>query len=52
MAKRRGNGEGSITYRKKDKRWQGSCIVGYDENGKPRRKYFTGNLGRSQREDG
>ena len=42
MAKRRGNGEGSITYRKKDKRWQGSCTVGYDENGKPRRRYFYG----------
>lgn len=42
MAKRRGNGEGSITKRK-DGRWQGSVLVGYDlETGKPKRKYFYG----------
>lgn len=42
MAKRRGNGEGSITKRK-DGRWQGSVLVGYNlETGKPKRKYFYG----------
>ncbi|MGI6308449.1 MAG: tyrosine-type recombinase/integrase [Dethiobacteria bacterium] len=42
MAKRRGSGEGSITKRK-DGRWQGSVLVGYDlETGKPKRKYFYG----------
>jgi len=40
MAKRRGNGEGSITKRK-DGKWQGSVLIGYDpETGKPKRKYF------------
>ena len=40
MAKRRGNGEGSITKRK-DGRWQGSILIGYDlETGRPKRKYF------------
>jgi len=43
MAKRRGNGEGSITYRKKDKRWQGYVTVGYDpETEKPVKKYYYG----------
>lgn len=42
MAKRRGNGEGSITKRK-DGRWQGYATVGYDpESGKPKKKYFYG----------
>jgi len=42
MAKRRGNGEGSITKRK-DGRWQGYVTVGYDvETGKPKKKYFYG----------
>ena len=42
MAKRRGDGEGSIT-RRKDGRWQGSALIGYDrETGKPIRKYFYG----------
>lgn len=40
MAKRRGNGEGSITKRK-DGRWQGYATVGYDpESSKPKKKYF------------
>lgn len=42
MAKRRGNGEGSITKRK-DGRWQGYATIGYDpEIGKPKKKYFYG----------
>jgi integrase len=42
MAKRRGNGEGSITKRK-DGKWQGSVLIGYDlETGRPKRKYFYG----------
>ena len=42
MAKRRGNGEGSITKRKSDGR-QGYVTVGYDvETGKPKKKYFYG----------
>ena len=42
MAKRRGNGEGSITQRK-DGRWQACIKVGYNaENGKPKYKYFYG----------
>ncbi len=41
MAKRRGNGEGSVT-RRKDGRWQASVSVGKDENGNPIRKYYYG----------
>ena len=42
MAKRRGNGEGSITKRK-DGKWQGSVLIGYNlETGRPKRKYFYG----------
>ena len=42
MAKRRGDGEGSITKRK-DGKWQGSVLTGYNpETGKPVRKYFYG----------
>ncbi len=40
MAKRRGNGEGSI-YRDKDGRWRGSVHVGYG-GGKRRRKLVSG----------
>ena len=36
---RRGNNEGSITQRA-DGRWQAAVLIGYDEKGKPRRKYF------------
>jgi integrase len=40
--RRRGHGEGSIT-RRKDGRWQGSVLLGYDpETGKEKRKYFYG----------
>lgn len=42
MAKRRGNAEGSITYRKKDKRWQGVITIGYDPESKPKRQYYYG----------
>ena len=41
MSKRRGNGEGSI-YRKSNGRWCASLTVGYDENGKRRRRYIYG----------
>lgn len=34
MAKRRKRGEGSI-YLRKDGRWEGRCVVGYDDNGLP-----------------
>lgn len=38
----RGHGEGSITKRK-DGRWQGSVLIGYDpETGNEKRKYFYG----------
>lgn len=39
--KRRGNGEGSI-YRRKDGRWCGSLVIGYDANGKRRRRIVYG----------
>lgn len=42
MAKKRGNGEGSITKRK-DGRWMGAATVGFDvDKGKPQRKYYYG----------
>ncbi len=42
MAKKRGNGEGSISQRK-DGTWVAAATVGYDvEKGKPVRKYFYG----------
>jgi len=42
MAKRRGNGEGSITQRK-DGRWQGCITIGMDpKTGKPKKQYFYG----------
>ncbi len=41
MAKRRGNGEGTITERK-DGRWQGSILLGYTADGKPRRPTVYG----------
>ena len=37
MAKKRKNGQGTIRLRK-DGRWEGRHIVGYDENGKPKTK--------------
>ncbi len=41
MAKRRGNGEGSI-YRKKDGTWCAVLTVGYDENEKRKQRYIYG----------
>ena len=44
MAKRnsrRGKGEGTI-FKRKDGRWQGAITIGYDENGKQRRKTVYG----------
>ncbi|MBC7341192.1 MAG: site-specific integrase [Clostridia bacterium] len=42
MAKRRGNGEGTI-YKRSDGTWAGQVTVGYDpETGRPRRKSFYG----------
>lgn len=39
MAKRKSNGEVSITKRK-DGRWQDAVSIGNDDNGKIKRKYF------------
>ncbi len=41
IAKRRGNGEGSI-YRKPDGSWCASLTVGYNENGSRKRRYLYG----------
>ncbi len=41
MAKRRGNGEGSI-YRKADGTWCATLTVGFDPNGKRKRRYRYG----------
>jgi len=38
---KRGNNEGSI-YKRKDGRWVASITVGYNDNGKPKRKNFYG----------
>ena len=37
MAKRRKSGEGTVRQRK-DGRWEGRVVVGYDENGLPKTK--------------
>lgn len=37
MTKRRKRGSGSI-YRRKDGRWEGRYVIGYDEDGLPRTK--------------
>ena len=37
MAKRRANGEGNIRKRK-DGRWEGRAVVGYDDKGLPKTK--------------
>lgn len=37
MAKRRKPGSGSVHLRK-DGRWEGRCVVGYDQRGYPRTK--------------
>lgn len=39
--KRRGNGEGSI-YRRSDGKWCATLAVGYDQNGKRKRRYLYG----------
>ena len=41
MAKRRGDGEGSI-YLQKDGRWRGEISLGYKTDGRPRRKVLYG----------
>ena len=41
MAKRRGNGEGSI-YRRKDGKWCAVLTIGHDQNGKRKRRYLYG----------
>lgn len=42
MSKKRGNNEGSIYYRKSDKRWCGSITIGRNDNGKARRRVVYG----------
>ena len=37
MGKRRKKGEGSVRQRK-DGRWEGRVVIGYDEKGCPRRR--------------
>ena len=41
MARRRGNGEGSI-YRTPNGQWCAALTIGYDGNGKRRRRYLYG----------
>lgn len=41
MAKKRGNGEGTI-IKVKDGFWRGAIVIGRDENGKIKRKWFNG----------
>ncbi len=41
MAKKRCNGEGTLR-KKSDGRWEAAIMDGYDVDGRPRRKYFTG----------
>ena len=38
MAKKRGNGEGSIYYSEKLNRWIGQVSLGYKSDGSPKRK--------------
>lgn len=38
MAGRRGNGEGSVYQRASDGRWLGAVLLGYDADGRPRRR--------------
>lgn len=49
MAKRRGNGEGSI-YQLADGRWRGCVTTGYTEEGKRRRQYLYGKTKREVQE--
>ena len=41
MAKRRGNGEGSI-YKRANGKWCATLTIGHDENGKRKRRYLYG----------
>ena len=43
MARKRGNGEGSIFYNEKTGQWIGQYIVGYKADGKVKRKTVYGN---------
>ncbi len=42
MAKKRGNGEGSISYRENKKLWVAQVTIGLDDNGKLKRKTLYG----------
>lgn len=42
MAKKRANGDGSIFYDEKKKLYRGQVVIGYDENGKMKRKTVSG----------
>lgn len=50
MAKRRAHGEGSLYQRKSDGRWVGTLTVGYDEEGKQRRRVVYGKTQREARQ--
>lgn len=41
MAAQRANGEGSVYQRASDKRWLGAATVGFDTNGRPKRKFVS-----------
>lgn len=41
MGKKRGNGEGTIV-KVKDNLWRGAVVIGRDENGNLKRKWFNG----------
>jgi integrase len=41
MATQRANGEGSIYQRASDSRWLGAVTIGFDANGRPRRKVVS-----------
>ncbi|MGC1239896.1 MAG: tyrosine-type recombinase/integrase [Acidimicrobiales bacterium] len=41
MAGHKGNGEGSIYQRASDNRWMGAVSLGYDADGRPRRKVLS-----------
>lgn len=39
MGRKRKNGDGTVRLRK-DGRWEGRVVIGYDDKGLPRRKMF------------
>jgi len=41
MAGQRANGEGSVYQRASDKRWLGAATIGFDTNGRPKRKFVS-----------